>query len=293
MENLNEELIMQFILHAPVNIFFKVTECRYLFASEICHLVNGGEDGTIIGKTDLEIQNNKELGKLYYEDDKKILATGEGSDYVSEFPVENGESLYFEIKKNPVRDTKGKIIGVVGIVCDVTERIRLEKKVEELSIIDSLTGTFNRNYLNYKIENKKKLLKYPFTVIMSDCNCLKQVNDKYGHEDGDVLLKTIAAVLMEEAPHGSPVVRMDGDEFIILGNGISESDAKLLMDNVQNKLKIKSERTNIPLSLSMGSFTVENGDFSMEEIYHEADKKMYGTKKAFYQQSGNDRRSAR
>ena len=293
MENLNEELIMQFILHAPANIFFKDTECRYLFASEICHLVNGGEDGTIIGKTDLEIQNNKELGKLYYEDDKKILATGEGSDYVSEFPVENGESLYFEIKKNPVRDTKGKIIGVVGIVCDVTERIRLEKKVEELSIIDSLTGTFNRNYLNYKIENKKKLLKYPFTVIMSDCNCLKQVNDKYGHEDGDVLLKTIATVLMEEAPHGSPVVRMGGDEFIILGNGISESDAKLLMDNVQNKLKIKSERTNIPLSLSMGSFTVENGDFSMEEIYHEADKKMYGTKKAFYQQSGNDRRSAR
>lgn len=72
MAYINEELMKQFMLHAPANIFFKDTECRYLFASEICHLVNCGKDGTIIGKTDLEIQNNKELGKMYYEADKKM-----------------------------------------------------------------------------------------------------------------------------------------------------------------------------------------------------------------------------
>ena len=47
--------------------------------------------------------------------------------------------------------------------------------MEELSIMDGLTQAYNRNYLKYKLEEKRKLLKYPFTVIMSDCNYLKTV----------------------------------------------------------------------------------------------------------------------
>ena len=57
-----------------------------------------------------------------------------------------------------------------------------DRKVEELSIIDGLTGVYNRNYLKYRVEEKKKQLIFPFTVIMSDCNYLKEVNDQFGHE---------------------------------------------------------------------------------------------------------------
>ena len=131
---------------------FKDTECKYLFASEICSLVYADEDGGITGKTDLEIQSIPELGRFYYEDDKKILATGEGSEYVSEIPIEGKDSLYYEIKKNAVRDSDGNIIGIVGIVSNVTNRVRLEKQVEELSIMDGLTQAYNRNYLKYKLE---------------------------------------------------------------------------------------------------------------------------------------------
>ena len=59
-------------------------------------------------------------------------------------------------KKNAVWDENGNIIGIVGIVDNVTERVRLEKKVEELSIIDGLTGVYNRNYLKYRVEEKEK-----------------------------------------------------------------------------------------------------------------------------------------
>lgn len=81
---------------------------------------------------------------------------------------------------------------------------------------------YNRNYLKYRVEEKKKKLIFPFTVIMSDCNYLKEVNDQYGHEYGDILLKIVAETLREEIPEGSPVIRMGGDEFMILGNGITE-----------------------------------------------------------------------
>ena len=94
----NLEEVLLFMKSAPANIFFKDTECKYRFASEICALVNGGKENSIIGKTDKEIQKNKELGQFYYEDDLKIIETGKGSDYISEFPFETG-SLYYEIRK--------------------------------------------------------------------------------------------------------------------------------------------------------------------------------------------------
>ena len=278
MEFLDSEMMKRFMRSAPVNIFFKDTACRYCFASEICNLVSVGKNGSIVGKTDLEIQKFPEMGKMFYEDDKKILATGKGSQYISEFPMENGESLYFEIKKSAVRDENGNIIGIVGIVDNVSERVRLEKKVEELSIIDGLTGVYNRNYLNYRIEEKKKNLTFPFTVIMSDCNYLKKVNDQFGHEYGDILLKIIAGTLKEEMPEDSPVIRMGGDEFMILGNGIAEEKASELMENIRESLKRKSKE-KIPLSLAMGSYTVQSKDFSFDEVCHEADLRMYADKK--------------
>lgn len=158
MEFLDSEIMKHFMHSAPVNIFFKDTGCKYCFVSKICDMVSAGENGSILGKTDLEVQKFSEIGKMYYEDDKKILATGEGSQYINEFPMEDGESLYFEIKKNAVRNENGNIIGIVGIVDNVTERVRLEKKAEELSMIDGLTGVYNRNYLKYRVEEKKKKL---------------------------------------------------------------------------------------------------------------------------------------
>ena len=278
MEFLDSEMMKRFMHSAPVNIFFKDTECRYCFASEICDLVFVGENGSIVGKTDLEIQKFPEMGKMYYEDDKKILATGKGSQYISEFPMENGESLYFEIKKSAVRDENGNIIGIVGIVDNVTERVCLEKKVEALSIIDGLTGVYNRNYLKYRVEEKKKKMIFPFTVIMSDCNYLKEVNDQFGHEYGDILLKIVAGTLKEEMPEDSPVIRMGGDEFMILGNGIAEEKASELMANIRESLKRKSKE-KLPLSLAMGSYTVQSKDFSFEEVCHEADLRIYADKK--------------
>ena len=278
MEFLDSEMMKRFMHSAPVNIFFKDTECKYRFTSEICNLVYAGENGSIVGKTDLEVQKFPEMGKMYYEDDKKILATGEGSQYINEFPMEDGESLYFEIKKSAVRDENGNIIGIVGIVDNVTERVCLEKKVEELSIIDGLTGVYNRNYLKYRVEEKKKKLIFPFTVIISDCNYLKKVNDQYGHEYGDILLKIVADTLKEEMPEDSSVIRMGGDEFMILGNGITEEKASELMANIRESLKRKSKE-KLPLSLAMGSYTVQNKDFSFDEICHEADLRMYEDKK--------------
>lgn len=130
---------------------------------------------------------------------KKILATGEGSEYVSEIPIEGQDSLYYEIKK--------------------------------------------------------------------------------GHEYGDILLRMVANTLKEIFPEDCPVIRMGGDEFLILANETSEEKAAILIQKVQGKLKEKSKE-KIPLSLAMGSYTINDGPFSIDEAISEADRKMYENKKA-------------
>ncbi len=102
------------------------------FLSDVGHLSpqKKGRRDDILGKTDLEIWSDP---------------TGQGIEYISEVPRDDGPG-YFQIKKNPVR-MDGKIVGIVGFINDITERIRLEKRVEELSVHDSLTGLYNRNYV--------------------------------------------------------------------------------------------------------------------------------------------------
>lgn len=68
---LDSEMMKRYMHSAPINIFFKDTECRYCFASEICDLVSVGENGSIVGKTDLEVQKFPEMGKCIMRMTKK------------------------------------------------------------------------------------------------------------------------------------------------------------------------------------------------------------------------------
>lgn len=277
---LTYEELVTFMKNAPANIFFKDTECKYRFVSEICDMVNGGAEHSILGKTDPEIQVYKEFGDFYYQDDLKILATGEGSQYVSEIPTPEG-TVYFEIRKNPVI-VDGKTIGIVGIVDDITERKRMEKKLEELSFRDNLTGLYNRNYLDAKEKEIAETTKFPVSVIMADCNYLKKTNDTYGHEYGDLLLRRVARILEECRPVTSVALRIGGDEFMLICNECPAEKAQQLIEKLQEQFAAKRD-DRIPLSVAMGSYTAEQGPFSLQYAYHCADQEMYRNKQAMRQ----------
>lgn len=127
-------------------MFAKDRECRYIYTSEVEDAIDSGAENSILGKTDMEIQFDPELGKLYYEQDKEIMRTGEPVHCYSEFYV-NGKKSVREIAKSPVYKD-GEIIGVCGVVSDVTELMGLKEKFERLSILDQKTGSYNRHYFN-------------------------------------------------------------------------------------------------------------------------------------------------
>ena len=268
------ETILAFMKNAPVNLFFKDTECKYRFVTRHCNMVYGDDD-YILGKTDPEVQVYPEFGKLYYEDDLKILATGTGSEYVNEIPTPEGVR-YFEIRKNPVT-YNGKIVGIVGLVDEITDRMQMEKELEQLSFRDTLTGLYNRNYFDRKGQEQLDKAAFPVTVIMSDCNYLKRVNDTYGHEYGDLMLKRVARILRQNLAPENSVIRIGGDEFLLLCQNCTAPQAELLIQRLEQKLAAESD-DRLPLSVAFGACTLEHAPADLQAAYHEADHTMYQNK---------------
>lgn len=273
---LSYDKVLSFMEQAPANIFFKDTEGRYRFVTDMCDLLNGGEEHSIMGKNELQVQRFPELGRQYYEDDQHILATGESSEFVTEVPLPTG-SLYFEIKKSPVYEN-GKIIGIVGVVTDITKLMRLEKELEELSFKDKLTGLYNRNYMESRSKNYVRSDDFPATLIMADCNYLKTVNDTLGHEYGDMLLRQVASALTETVPDGCVPMRIGGDEFLILCPKCTATMAEALIADIKQRFAAKSTDF-LTLDAAFGYYTAEDDALSFDEVLHRADQAMYEDKR--------------
>ena len=93
---LGYEEVMTFLRSTPANLFFKDTECRYLFISDVRTFFPYGEgqEEDVLGKTDLEIWSSEEQARFYYEQDQKVLATGEGTSFITEVPRKDGTAYY-------------------------------------------------------------------------------------------------------------------------------------------------------------------------------------------------------
>lgn len=173
---------------------------------------------------------------------------------------------------------EGKIIGIVGLIGDITERVRLEKQAENWAVHDDLTGLYNRNYLKVKGAERLKEAIMPITIIMGDCNYLKRVNDAYGHEYGDLLLKRVGRVIRENLPPESVALRMGGDEFLIACNHFSAEEAEQLIERLHGELARQSD-DRLKLDVAFGYHTVTEGPFDYVAVYHAADRDMYRNKR--------------
>lgn len=125
---------VKIINNIPSCIFFKDTELRYRFAS---HCWEQLQTDDIVGKTDLEVRKDTENAILAMAQDLKIIETRKGCEYVIKSEVD-GHISYLQLIKEPVFED-GKVIGIVGLINDITEKTLLDEKVKELHTFDMLT----------------------------------------------------------------------------------------------------------------------------------------------------------
>ncbi len=268
---------LQCILNAiNENIFFKDTNGRYILSTHVCNMLNsnGDPDFSIYGKTDLDIQPDKTLGKKFYEEDMNIIKTKNNVNYIEKMQF-GEEVFYYQINKNPVLDADGNVMGIVGIMKDISDLIKLQEKLKNYSITDMMTQTYNRSF--YESGEYKNKLKYPVGVVMADINNLKYYNDNYGHKEGDILIRTIVNNMQRYIRPVDVLIRLGGDEFLILLQECDKKDS----DKIINQ--IKSAEGNIKLQdITVGTsygISIANNEEELNDSIVEADKAMYADKR--------------
>ncbi|MCM7766782.1 sensor domain-containing diguanylate cyclase [Enterobacter bugandensis] len=153
------------------------------------------------------------------------------------------------------------------------------------SIRDPLTRLYNRSYFYESLNQALGIAKpsRPVSVIVSDLDRFKRINDNYGHLQGDKVLQFVANLLMDSVRPQDIAARIGGEEFVLMLANTSAEDAYQVAERIRLKLsgfdKISSEgQLPEPITISMGVFTATSSSVSAEAWVESADKAMYEAK---------------
>lgn len=174
---------------------------------------------------------------------------------------------------------------ILGIAIDVTDEILMRRKIEAELDIDPLTKLFNRRGLEKRLNQlflEPEKLGYG-AIIMIDADGLKNINDRYGHEMGDIYLKKISGILSSFGKNSFIAARLGGDEFVIfLYHYASERELLDSIDTLHYMQGHSSAHLSadlcVPLKFSFG-YSLTEGETNYTELLKAADEKMYADKR--------------
>ena len=202
-----------------------------------------------------------------------------------------------------VRDSMGKITQRIVLVNDVTKHKLNEEKLRYEAYHDALTKLPNRRWFNQLIDaeiEKAERDMRPFAIMTIDLNRFKDINDVFGHDAGDALLKQVAESYAATVRKSDTVARMGGDEFAVILSSIKNpvdaaSVAKKLLKSCSEVTVLDKE---IAVSSSIGISVYPNDGLTKDELLKHADLAMYRAKQSelqvcFYSDSMNSRAEMR
>jgi len=178
----------------------------------------------------------------------------------------------------------GQVKGILGIYINITERKRLEEELKKLARFDNLTGSCNRGYGLALLDRQLKLAKRNKTKILLaylDVDNFKNINDSFGHEEGDKVLKEVVKLFKSTLREIDIICRMGGDEFLLILPDSSLRDIPLIKERLNKNLErlnqILDKPYKIKFSIGFSCYDPDNPQ-SIDELIKIADKKMYEEK---------------
>lgn len=157
----------------------------------------------------------------------------------------NGIKHHFSLRNSEILDKKGRVVGFLITMNDITDYVQTLSQLNELASKDELTKTYNRRFFfeqSSKELEKARKKKYGLSFIILDVDFFKTINDGYGHQAGDVVLQTISKICKKNIRSIDILGRYGGEEFIIFLPDTSIKDSVI----VANRVKKEIEATEIP-----------------------------------------------
>jgi diguanylate cyclase (GGDEF)-like protein/PAS domain S-box-containing protein len=200
-----------------------------------------------------------------------------------EFVRKDGTKIWVSQRLNSLRDETGKVVGVNGIIRDISDRKLAELRLEHEVLHDPLTGLPNRVLLMDRIQQglQRSARNHALVVVLFlDLDRFKLFNDTGGHGRGDAVLVAVANRLVEHSRAGDTVGRFSGDEFVITCEGLhSATDAIKVAVHTLNlftaPFHIEGEDVHVTASIGVAAGTSGK---SADELVRNADLAMYRAK---------------
>ena len=184
------------------------------------------------------------------------------------------------------RDMRERQQREADMQANITELENAQQTLQYYATFDEMTGLLNRRtglmFLEKALERVKRQ-GAPLIVCYADIDGLKTTNDKYGHHEGDWMIRTVSKVLIDSIRKGDTAVRLGGDEFMLMLQDCDEQNASLLLERIEQRLDEFSTSESKPFALKM-SIGVARYDpvhhANTDALIAEADGKMYAAKLA-------------
>ena len=197
----------------------------------------------------------------------------------------DGSPFWADVTVSVVRGAGGEFQYIVAMFEDVTDRKRQAEALEHRALHDSLTDLPNRTLLFDRLRQAVLAAKredQTMALLIMDLDGFKEINDTYGHQAGDVVLKQLAKRLRSRVRDSDTVARMGGDEFafVLAGDdqaGAAEAAARL-MGALQTPFTVKGKRLEVGASIGVAVFPQDG--VHPDTLLREADEAMYRAKRA-------------
>ncbi|MBS1188183.1 MAG: hypothetical protein H6R04_2201 [Burkholderiaceae bacterium] len=196
----------------------------------------------------------------------------------------NGERYTAWVSINSVRDDKGHVSNYISVFSDISERKENEKRIHYLAHYDVLTGLPNRALFSDRLKQTAlaaKRYKANMTLMFIDLDKFKPVNDQFGHDVGDLLLKGVGVRLLECIRESDTAARIGGDEFVVLLPGMGNEEAAQMLahkilDALEQPFDVDGNALQISASIGYAIYP-DHGDTD-DLMLKNADSAMYHAK---------------
>jgi len=231
---------------------------------------------------------NGVLNKIFieiYKDLEKVKKIGLSASLKDSSTItirnENFKTKIYKIDKSLYFDEFGNIDGLICILDDITEQ---EKEINELmkkAIYDELTQIYNRRYFQSVLKNElEKVKRYNIDscLLFFDIDFFKKINDNYGHDIGDLVLKNLSSLVKNSIRTTDQFFRIGGEEFAIILTNTTLKDATQVAEKIRIITKNYTFEKVGKITISIGVTKIKKTD-TEELLYKRADEALYQSKK--------------
>lgn len=212
-----------------------------------------------------------------------VLMTRDGREHVAEMTEEKLGGTFL-VSVTPIYDGNHELAGCVHVARDITARKRLESELERQATRDSLTGLLNRrHFMELLASTWHNATRYgfPLSLAILDLDNFKQVNDRYGHQQGDKVLQRFGRIVRDELRLGDIAGRYGGDEFVIAFPHTSAVNAAESLERIRRTLEhaaFKAESESYRVHCTAGVADLPREGATEDSLIRAADKALYEAK---------------